>query len=390
MSRARGEGTIDQRGEDCWRLRYRVAGRRFTVSFRGTKTAARTKLRELLRAGDTAQHVAPDRITVAQWIEQWISMGAPGQRQKALRAKALERYAGLMRKYVVPVLGNRPLQKLQATEIAQLYTSLKGRPARARYVHVVFASCLATAKRMDMITSNPMTKVSTKPSIPEQNHGKVRDAEGLAQLIDAFRPYSLYPLVAVAANTGMRLGELLALRWTDLDPKKKELRVERALEKTIGKITVKPPKNERSIRSVPVPDDVIALLLAEKEKHQRLVAGIPDGADVDLGLIKLPERALIFPNFVDGEIDLTKPRNQVTVSSDFRRKATKLGFEGFRFHDLRGSLATALIDSGTSIHVVAARLGHDPAVCLRSYAKETDKARADVVAAIANMNLLGK
>jgi integrase len=390
MSRARGEGTIDERGNDCWRLRYRVNGKRYTVAFRGTKTDARKKLRELLRAGDTGQHIEPNRITVGQWIEQWLSMGAPGQRQKALGGRALEKYSGLMRKYVVPVLGNRPLQKLEATEIDLLYSKLKVRPSNARYTHIVLASCLATAKRKGLITSNPMTKVSTKPSIPEQKHGKVLDNEGLARLIKAFMSFSLYPLVVVAAYTGMRLGELLALRWTDFDPKKKELRVERALERVNSKTTFKAPKNARGYRTVGIPDDLVAFLLTEKEKHQRAIAGIPDGADVDLSLIKLPERALIFPAFGPGEIDLTKPRNRVTVSGEFRCRVAKLGFKGFRFHDLRGSHATALIDNGTSIHVVAARLGHDPAVLMRSYAKVTDKAKAEVVASIASMGLLGK
>jgi integrase len=72
-----GAGTIDQRGEDTWRLRYRIGNDRFTKTVKGTKAEAVKKLRELLKAGDDDQHVAPDKMTVAARIDHWISIGAP-------------------------------------------------------------------------------------------------------------------------------------------------------------------------------------------------------------------------------------------------------------------------------------------------------------------------
>jgi hypothetical protein len=84
MTKRRGfrDGGIDQRGEDSWRLRYRVNGQRFTKTFRGSKSEAQRALRDLLHAGDTGEHVDPDKMTVGQWIEHWISIGCPGNKKR--------------------------------------------------------------------------------------------------------------------------------------------------------------------------------------------------------------------------------------------------------------------------------------------------------------------
>jgi integrase len=97
----------------------------------------------------------------------------------------------------------------------------------------------------------------------------------------------------------------------------------------------------------------------------RLVAGLPDSAEVDLSLIRLPAGALLFPGGDD--TDLTKLRCGRAVSRVFKRKMLKLGFPAnLRWHDLRGSHETVLLDEGVSVHVVADRCGHDPATLLRA------------------------
>ena len=121
-------------------------------------------------------------------------------------------------------------------------------------------------------------------------------------------------------------------------------------------------------------------------------AGVPDGADVDLSLLRLRllEGALIFPGG-DGT-DLLRTRNHHTVENDFRERADKIGFVGFRLHDLRGTHSTMLLDAGVPVHVVAARIGDDPATLLRIYAKRTRKAdtsAASVIAQIATSTLGG-
>jgi integrase len=181
----------------------------------------------------------------------------------------------------------------------------------------------------------------------------------------------LFPIAAVAAFTGARRNEILGLRCNDLDAKNKTLRIERAVEftKKYG-LNLKEPKRARHKRTITIDDDLIELLLAEREKLLRIKAGVPDSAAVDLSLVKLPDDAMMFPNPPErGEsFSFAKLRNPDNMTKEFMRKAAKLGFPGLRFHDLRCTHDTLLLDGGVPVHVVAARCGHDPAVLLRIYA----------------------
>jgi integrase len=230
--RDRGDGGIDPRGPNTWRLRYRVNGRRIAQTFHGSLSDARKELRKLLKSGDDGTHVAPDKITLAQWVEQWIATGAPGRRQKRVGRLTLRRYGELLRYHVVPKLGPRPLQQVQATEIDELYVSLEEKlaPRACRHVHDVLSSCLNTAVRKGLLAVSPMRRVMKVPSPPESDHGMALDGDQLRALVEGFRNSVLFPIVAVAAFTGGRRGEILALRWSDLDVKNKTLRIERAVE----------------------------------------------------------------------------------------------------------------------------------------------------------------
>jgi integrase len=250
----------------------------------------------------------------------------------------------------------------------------------------------ATAHRKGMITANPMTRVEQVPNPDGQvldseelddntdDIGEGLDETELANLIAGFKPSSLYPVVALAAATGARRNELLALRWSDLNVEKKTLRIERAWEQTrkFG-LRLKPPKTKRGLRTIELDDATTAMLLGAKERHQRIMAGIPDSVTVDLSLVKLPPGALLFPAVPEpGEdFDFAKPRNPRNFSKEFARRADLLAFGRTRFHDLRGIHTTALLDAGIPVHTVAQRIGDDPAVVLRNYAKRKRSKRAD-------------
>ena len=126
-------------------------------------------------------------------------------------------------------------------------------------------------------------------------------------------------------------------------------------------------------------DGSVAMLLQLRETHQRLRAGIPDGVEVDLSLVKLPDDALIFPNPPShGEdFSFSEPRLPQSFSVQFAKQAAKLGFPDFHFHHLRGTHATLLLDRGIPVHIVAERIGDDPAVLLKNYAKRKREQTAD-------------
>lgn len=385
--RGHGDGSIDERGKNSWRLRYRVNGKRFIKTVHGTKSDAQKALRELLHAGDTGEHVAPDKMTLGQWVERWIASGAPGRRgrKKPIGRRTLERYSELLRCHVVPTLGARPVQQIRATEIDALYTRLEKviAPRTVHHVHTVLGACFTAAARKAFIGASPVERADA-PSPGESDHGTALDEDQLRTLIEGFKGTFLFPIVAVAAFTGIRRNEILALRWSDLDVAGKTLRIERALEKSKSGLALKDPKTTRGTRTITIDDDLLALLCSQREKLLRIKAGVPDGAVVDLSLVKLAEDALMFPNTPGpGEgFSFTKLRMPNGVTKEFVRRAKKLGFSTLRFHDLRGTHETLLLDAGVPVHVVAARCGHDPAVLLRSYAKRTRKADTSAAAVI--------
>jgi integrase len=385
-----GSGSIRQRGADVFQLRYCIAGKRLACTYKGTKAEARAELRRLLRSADVGEHVVPARMTLTDWVEHWLSIGAPGRRRQAVAQRSIERYRELLR-HVLPVLGSRPLQQLHASEIDKLYASLDGKvsPRTLQHLHITLSACLATAARIRKIPRNPALDITKAPSAGEADHGQVLDAEQLRTLIDGFRGSALYPIVTVAAFTGARRNEILALRWSDLDFGSRTLRIERAIEETgaYGLRLKLPKTGTRGQRTIAIDNDLIALLAGERERYLRIMAGVPDGLSVDLSLVKLPDDSLMFPAApAPGEdFSFTRLRDPLTVTKQFVRKAARLGFAGLRFHDLRGSHETMLLDAGVPLHVVAARCGHTPAVLLRSYAKRTRKAdtsAADVIGAL--------
>jgi integrase len=391
--RGAGDGGIDARGENIYRLRYRVGRQRFTQTFHGTLLEARKELRRLVKSGDDGAHIVPTRLTLSQWSQQWLSLLARGEtngtRRGLVGARTAERYRELLALYVLPTLGERSLQQLTATEIDDLYIKLEQRVSTAsvRHVHVALRACLAVAVRKRHMQNNPAADADP-PRPVETDAAQALDSEQLKRLLDGFRGSVLYPIVCTAAFTGVRLGELLALRWSDLDPVAKTLRIERTIEQTSehGR-RLKEPKSRRGLRTIVIDDALLALLLAEREKYLRVAAGVPDRAQVDLSLLKLSPNALMFPSppMAGEAFDFARLRNPKSVTKETRARFRRLGFATLRFHDLRASHGTALLDAHVPVHVVAARLGHDAAVLLKAYAKRTRQADTSAAAVIATM-----
>jgi integrase len=350
-------------------------------------STAKARRAWLARSAANSARARRGELTLGQWIEHWISIGCPGNKQRrGVGQRSIERYAELLRCHVVPTLGDRVLQ--QVSEIDALYAKLADRLSlrSARHVHSVLNACLGLATRTRKLSRNPMLEPAKVPSPGEADHGIVLKAEQLRALVQGFKGSALFGIVAAAAFTGAQRNEVLAMQWGDLDVENKTLRIERAIEETEQHgLRLKAPKTERGKRTITIDGELVALLLTEREKHLRLVAGVSDVAAVDLALVKLPKGALMFPNPpAPGEsFSFTKLRNPRNTTKEFVRKATALGFPGLRFHDLRGTHETLLLDQDVPVHVVAARCGHDPAVMLRVYAKRTRKADVSAAAAIA-------
>jgi integrase len=397
----RRPGHIRQRSPGSFEVRYTLGtdpttGRRRTITttVKGSRKDAEKELRRLLRTVDVGDHVAPDKVTLTAWAEHWISIGCPGQRRRKVGQLSQERYAQLLRMYVLPVLGGLKLQRLTSTDVESLYAELEKRLAQRtlHFVHCTLGACLGAAVRSHRLARSPISDMAVTPSPGVGEHGKALEPDQLEALLQGFKGTVYFPIVAVAAFTGARRNEILALRWSDLNVAAKTLRIERAVEMTEAHgLTLKPPKTKRGFREITIDDDLIALLMKERERHLRIAAGVPDGVQVDLSLVKLPLGALMFPNPARlGKFSFTGLRNPNNITKEFARKAAAMGFPGLRFHDLRGTHETLLLDKGVGIHVVARRCGHDPAVMLRKYAKRlksADEKAAEALGALSKSAL---
>jgi integrase len=376
--RSHGAGSIQQRGDNSWRLRYYVGDDRQEVTFRGTKKEAEAELRRLLGDVDKGAHIAPAKITLREWAADWIRLKA-AERQH----RTVARYEDLLAKHVLPKFGERRLQQITPHEIKLLYAEMTSLAPRTRHhVATVLKSCLQAALESKLLSSNPAATIK-KPSAGDSDVGQALEQEKIASLVEGFRESTLFDLVFVMAFTGIRRGEALALRWMDFDPANKKLRIERALEYTqkFG-LQFKSPKSERGKRTIVLDDTLVALLLKLRETYLRIMAGAASDANVDLSLVRLPDDWLMFPA-PDGQPN--EPRHPDSVTKQFTKRAEKiLGFS-IRLHDLRVSHGTWLLDQGTPVHVVAKRLGHDASVLLKVYAKRTQKGDESAAETIGNM-----
>jgi integrase len=232
MSRGRGHygaGSIDRSGENSWRVRYRINGRRYTKVVEGTKTEAQKELRRLLHAGDEGGHVAPDRITLSQWIQQWLAL-----KERVTEGGTIERYSSILKIHVVPTLGSGPLQRITATDLDTLYARLEEKlsPRTMTLLHVTLKSCMKTAVRKGLLARNPADRAE-QPASADNEVGRALDEEELTTLVRGFQGTSIYPIVAVAAYTGMRRSEILALRWIDVDLDAQAISITRSIDEGV-------------------------------------------------------------------------------------------------------------------------------------------------------------
>jgi integrase len=390
MKRTYGIGRIEQRG-DKFRLRYSINGKKFTKTIAGSKADAQKALRGLLHSGDAGRHVAPAKVTVAQWIDQWLKLlkrnptsDVKKRKRGLVNPRTQERYGQLL-DHVKAKLGSTSLQKLTGTMIDDLYMELELTLAARTVLHLhnALRPCLASAVKKKLLVNNPADDAEA-PNPGDTDDIIVLGEQELATLVRSFRGHPLEMIVDVAACTGARRNEIIALRWTDLDLEAQTLTIARSVEETQehGR-HVKEPKTARGRRTIAIDGGLVERLRGYRDQMKRLAASVPDGAMVDLSLVKLPDGALLFPG--EDLTDLTKLRDGHAVTRTFRRHAKGLGFN-IKFHWIRASHLTILLDRGEPVHVVAKRAGHDPVTLLRSYARWTKKTDARVAETIADMS----
>jgi integrase len=305
----------------------------------GTRELAKKRRAELIHQLDNGTFIKPGKVTIAEYLGRWLADYA----KPNLSPRSFERYEGIVRVYLLPSLGNITLTQLKAEHIQKHYAAMLNDGLSAltvRYHHTVIHKALQTAMKWGLLNHNAADGVdvprSRRKDMQTWNEFEVRHFLEIAK--DS--PY--YPLYHTALYTGMRRGELLALRWRDVDIQK--IHVNRSLHQLRDRSYVfTQPKSAKSRRTIDLSPSSIIVLAEHKERQEgiRTMIGIPLRQD-DL-VFSTPEGKPLRPN---------------TVSRAWQMLAARAGLRVIRLHDARHTHASLMLKQGVHPKIVQERLGH--------------------------------
>lgn len=343
MTQRRGhnDGSIRKRADGTWEARVSLPlGRR--QSFYGkTRKEAQDKMRAAQRDLDSGLDIAAGRLTVTQFLEKWLASSV----KPSVKVKTYEGYESIVRVRVIPRIGARQLTRLTPLDLQTLYTDLQeaGLSSRSvQHTHRVLHRALTQAVRWNMTLRNPCDGVTPPQAIRKELC--ILNQEQVTTMLDATRDHPWHALYALAVTTGMRLGELLGLRWSDVDLESGRLAVRRALQRqNVAGLVFIEPKTARSRRSILLSQRAIATLRRHRSRQNE-------------------QRLLVGPGWTDGDLVFCNPTGDAPdpgwVRQVFQGELRRAGLPVIRFHDLRHSAATLLLSKGVHPKVVSEMLGH--------------------------------
>jgi integrase len=319
--------------------------RRWHSGYRTRKDAERARV-ELLAQVDHGIYVEPSRLTVAVFLrDQWL-LALTGQ----VRPTTLHSYRSNLERYVLPRIGQLPLQRLTPAHLNTLYGALlaaggrDGQPLSARTVqaiHMTVRKALGDAARWGLVVRNVAALAS--PPKPRRAEMRTWTAAELRAFLEHVQDERLAALWMLAASTGMRRGEVLGLRWVDVDLDRGRVAVRQTLVIAGRQVVISEPKTGRSRRSIALDPRSVAALRSWRAAHaaERLAWG---AGWTDSGLVFTRE---------DGT-----PIHPEWLSDAFEWRIKTAGLPRIRLHDLRHTHASLGLAAGVPIKVMSERLGH--------------------------------
>lgn len=374
-----GEGSVYQRGDGRW-VASRTVGAtaaghpRRLQAYGRTQAEARRKLETKIEelGGPAAARALPRAggVTLKRWSETWLKLVA----EDGLKPLTLATFERVLRLHILPTLGQRPLHALLPAHVSDLLTALSEKlsPVSRRLVKSVLSQCLARAVALGVIRSNPCLEVRSRGRSPRFPVWKPQDvARFLASARERSRLWPLYHLLLV---TGLRRGELLALRWSDLDMDAGTLTV-RATFSGVGGDGA--PKSASSRRTIPLDPETVSILGALRERYD-LEQRVAVEAQLEQGawehVASTSTGARLYP---------------MALQRDWEASIAAAEVPRIRLHDCRHTSATLALRAGIAPHVVARRLGHSSAVItMKIYAHVLDDQQQAAALPLAAM-LLG-
>ncbi len=373
--RSNGEGNIRKRKDGRWEGRYTAGfapatGKQVFKNVLGkTQNEVKEKLKKALEESQKLDFTRTGKYTVSQWMEEWFENVC----KIKVRPSSHQTYRGYIDHHVTPYIGKIPIEKLSTMDLQKLCRKLmdKGRVERiqaekqpkglsaktVRNIMQIISSAMDFAVAQKIITENSCKAVEL-PKVEKQEMQTI-PAEQLQAFLAEAKASGVYEMYYIELSTGLRRGELLGLKWQDIDWKNDIITVRRQIARVNGEITEAPLKTKNSYRRVSISPQAIEVLKQQKAKTNS---------------------EYVFPSPTGG------PISPDSVNNMLKRVLARAGIPKVRFHDLRHTFATIALQNGVDIKTVSSILGHFSAgFTLDTYAHVTTAAQKEAAATIGNV-----
>lgn len=358
-SKANGEGTIyteKRNGKNYYRgqisLGYDDKGKLIRKSFSGySKQEVIKKMNEYQYKNNAGLLPSDDKITLQQWFKTWLFEF----RINDLKPSSFERYEGIYRKYILnSPIGKMSLSELRAKDIQKYYNSLSNKGISPNVVNTIngfLYTCLESALKQNYIPQN-YCKLIILPKIIKEDEFTVLTLEEQNIFLNAIQGHKYQAAFTLALGTGLRLGELLGLKWSDIDFNKNTVSISRSIKRTTlindegernSQVLEQLPKTKTSIREVPIPSNIIENLKQYREKQL---------------LVKKENKDVYNDNDYIFSDKLGNPLDPKRIPRNFKSILKKTGLKDIKFHSLRHTYATRLFEADVPIKTVQALMGH--------------------------------
>jgi integrase len=369
MARKRGnnEGTIVKRQDGRWVAsitlgRDPVTGKPKRAWFYGkTRQDVAEKLTKALQDRKQGTFVVPHKVTLGEWLDTWLWE----YKKPSLRPTTFDNYEMLVRRHLKPALGTLALRDVRPEHLQHFYNDKVQHGSSARTVrlcHILLHGALAQAEKNQLVVRN-VSKLTEPPREEHKEMATLTMDQVATSLLPALKDDRLFAAIYLAFGTGLRRGELLGLRWQDIDFQQEVLHVRQALVRVKNhdahgdarktRLTFQAPKTARSRRTVPIPMECLTAL--KRYKAQQAA-----------------EKLLLGQAYADGDLVICQPDGKPIDPRNFLRYFGKVlqqaGLPQIRLHDARHTFATMMLELGASPKTVQTMLGHSRiAVTLDTY-----------------------